>query len=78
MIAFLENAIVFVAPLLVVITAIVTVHELGHFAAGRAFGVAIERFSIGFGRALVSWKDRGRRRVADRLGPTRRLCPFRT
>ena len=58
MIAFLQNAILFVAPLLVVITAIVTVHELGHFAAGRAFGVAIERFSIGFGRALISWKDR--------------------
>lgn len=58
MIAFLQNAILFVAPLLVVITAIVTVHELGHFAAGRAFGVAIERFSIGFGRAIVSWKDR--------------------
>ena len=58
MIAFLQNAILFVVPLLVVITAIVTVHELGHFAAGRAFGVAIERFSIGFGRALLSWKDR--------------------
>ncbi|HEY1559456.1 MAG TPA: M50 family metallopeptidase [Caulobacteraceae bacterium] len=58
MIAFLQNAILFVVPLFVVITAIVTVHELGHFAAGRAFGVAIERFSIGFGRALLSWKDR--------------------
>jgi regulator of sigma E protease len=41
-----------------VITLIVTVHELGHFLAARAFGVAIERFSIGFGRAIVSWRDR--------------------
>jgi regulator of sigma E protease len=41
-----------------VITLIITVHELGHFLSARAFGVAIERFSIGFGRALVSWRDR--------------------
>jgi regulator of sigma E protease len=29
-------------------------HELGHFLAARAFGVKIERFSIGFGKVL--WK----------------------
>ncbi|HEY5289021.1 MAG TPA: M50 family metallopeptidase [Caulobacteraceae bacterium] len=58
MTAFLQSTFLLVVPLLVVITLIVTVHELGHFLAGRAFGVAIERFSIGFGRALVSWRDR--------------------
>ncbi len=59
MMAFLQNAFFYVAPFLFVITVIVTIHELGHFAAARAFGVAIDRFSIGFGRALLSWKDRG-------------------
>ena len=29
-------------------------HELGHFIAARAFGVTVERFSIGFGKIL--WK----------------------
>ncbi|MGH7023255.1 MAG: site-2 protease family protein, partial [Caulobacteraceae bacterium] len=58
MIGFLQSAFFLVVPLLVVITLIVTVHELGHFLAGRACGVAIERFSIGFGRALASWRDR--------------------
>ena len=29
--------------------------------------MAIDRFSIGFGRPLVLWKDRGGRRVGDRL-----------
>ena len=58
MIAFLQSLVLLVAPLLVVITLIITVHELGHFLTARAFGVAIERFSIGFGRALVSWHDR--------------------
>jgi regulator of sigma E protease len=58
MMALLQNVVLLVAPLLVVITLIVTIHELGHFLTARAFGVAIERFSIGFGRALVSWRDR--------------------
>ena len=30
-----------------------TVHELGHFLAGRAAGIPIERFSVGFGPALL-------------------------
>ncbi len=58
MMAFFQSLVLLVAPLLVVITLIITVHELGHFLTARAFGVAIERFSIGFGRALVSWHDR--------------------
>ncbi|HZK99911.1 MAG TPA: RIP metalloprotease [Caulobacteraceae bacterium] len=58
MMAFLQNAILYVLPFLLVMTVIVTIHELGHFLTARAFGVAIDRFSIGFGRALVAWRDR--------------------
>jgi regulator of sigma E protease len=58
MTAFLQSALVHVAPFLLIISLIVTIHELGHFVTARAFGVAIDRFSIGFGRALVSWHDR--------------------
>ena len=43
---------------LAVITLVVFVHELGHFSAGRLFGVKIESFSIGFGRELVGFTDR--------------------
>jgi regulator of sigma E protease len=43
---------------LFVITIVVFFHELGHFSVARAFNVKIETFSIGFGRALVKWKDR--------------------
>jgi len=59
MMAFLQNAFVIIVPFMIMITVIVAVHELGHFLTARAFGVAIDRFSIGFGRALISWKDRG-------------------
>jgi regulator of sigma E protease len=34
---------------------LVTVHEFGHFLAARWFGVEIEKFSIGFGKKLLSF-----------------------
>ena len=56
--AFLFTVVSSVIPFVVMISLIVTVHELGHFLTAKACGVAIERFSIGFGRALISWRDR--------------------
>lgn len=35
------------------------VHELGHFLAAKWRGLHIERFSIGFGPKIVSWKRKG-------------------
>ena len=43
--------VVVIPAFLLVLTIIVFVHELGHFLMGRAFGVKIDSFSIGFGRA---------------------------
>ena len=34
------------------------VHELGHFLAARWRGAHVERFSIGFGPAIFSWRGR--------------------
>jgi len=34
------------------------VHELGHFMAARRRGVKVERFSIGFGPPIFSWKGK--------------------
>jgi len=42
---------------LFLITVVVFFHELGHFSIARLFGVRIETFSIGFGKALFSWRD---------------------
>jgi len=41
-----------------VLSIVVTVHELGHFWAARACGVAIDCFSIGFGPKIVAWRDK--------------------
>jgi regulator of sigma E protease len=48
----------YVLALIVTLGILVTVHEVGHFVIARASGVKILRFSIGFGRPLVSWFDR--------------------
>ena len=41
---------------LIALGILVTVHEAGHFIAARFFGVEIEKFSIGFGPKLLSFK----------------------
>jgi regulator of sigma E protease len=58
MLSFLQNTGFFVLPYLLVLGLVITVHELGHFAAAKLFGTAIDRFSIGFGRAIFSRRDR--------------------
>ena len=59
MLQFLLGTLGYVLPFLFVLGLVVTVHEYGHYLAARLCGVAIDRFSIGFGRALWSWRDRG-------------------
>lgn len=41
-----------------VIGVLVFVHEMGHYLAGRWFGVKAEAFSIGFGREVAGWTDK--------------------
>jgi regulator of sigma E protease len=37
---------------------LVTFHEYGHFWVARRCNVRVEKFSIGFGRRLFSWRDK--------------------
>jgi regulator of sigma E protease len=58
MLTFVHSALTYILPFLFVLTLVVTVHELGHFLAAKSFGVAIDRFAIGFGRSIAAWTDR--------------------
>ncbi len=51
---FLQNLFLF----LVMITILVFVHEYGHYYFAKKFGVFVEKFSLGFGKALYSKKDK--------------------
>jgi regulator of sigma E protease len=42
---------------LLVISLVITVHELGHYCLGRMFGAAVESFSLGFGRSILEKRD---------------------
>lgn len=54
MIDFLWN----LASFVVALGILVTVHEYGHFWVARKNGVKVERFSVGFGRAI--WRKTGK------------------
>ena len=43
---------------LVTLGLLIVVHELGHYTAARWAGVRVQRFSIGFGRPLLTRTDR--------------------
>lgn len=47
-----------VGAFVLVITTVVFAHEFGHFYFARLFGVKVDQFSIGFGKALFQWSDK--------------------
>jgi len=58
MLAIVQQVLLYTLPFLFVLMVVITIHELGHFLVARWCGVAIDRFSIGFGRAILSWTDK--------------------
>ena len=45
-------------PFIFVLSVIIFVHELGHYAVGRWCGIGVEVFSVGFGPVVWSRRDR--------------------
>lgn len=43
---------------IIVLGPLIAIHEFGHFWVARRVGVKVMTFSIGFGPALVKWKDK--------------------
>ncbi len=42
---------------LATIVLLVVIHEWGHFAVARFFGVGVRSFTVGFGKQFISWVD---------------------
>ena len=40
------------------IAVLIAVHEYGHFIVARKLGIKVEKFSIGFGPSLLSWRSK--------------------
>ena len=54
----MTDVLIIILSTVFVLSVVVTIHELGHYWAARACGVAIDCFSLGFGPPLVSWRDK--------------------
>ncbi|MEZ5956043.1 MAG: M50 family metallopeptidase [Hyphomonadaceae bacterium] len=54
----LQTLLIYAGSFVLVLSVVVFVHEFGHFQVARWRGVAIDTFSIGFGKTLVSWRDK--------------------
>lgn len=65
---FLGTTFISLLAMLVTLGILVTIHEYGHFFVARRCGVHVERFSIGFGKPLLSW--RGKPSAVPGLEPT--------
>ncbi|MFC5386447.1 RIP metalloprotease RseP [Aquamicrobium segne] len=45
-------------PFLFVLLVVVFVHEMGHYLVGRACGIGVQAFAVGFGPELLGFNDR--------------------
>ncbi len=58
MLAGLIDTVIFMMSFVLVLSFLVYFHELGHYSVARFFNVAVERFSIGFGKPIAQWTAR--------------------
>lgn len=61
---------------LVILLVMVTIHEFGHYTAGKLLGFKINEFSIGFGKALFSKTKKNGEVFSIRVVPLGGYCAF--
>src|SRR5580700_5752694 len=52
----MSDFLIAVAAVAVVLGFMILIHEFGHYAAAKYFGVRVEQFAIGFGKRLVGFR----------------------
>ena len=62
---------------ILVLLIMITVHEFGHYVAGKIFGFGIEEFAIGFGPKLFSKQKENGEIFSVRLLPLGGFCAFK-
>lgn len=66
----------FVLLAIVILMVMITIHEFGHYTAGKIFKFKIYEFSIGFGKALYKKTKKNGEIFAIRLVPLGGYCAF--
>ncbi len=62
---------------ILVLLVMITVHEFGHYVAGKIFGFGIDEFAIGFGPKIFSKKRKSGELFSLRVFPVGGFCAFR-
>lgn len=76
---FFYSTFIYILYILLAVAALlfmVTVHELGHYIAGRVLNFKITEFSIGFGMPLFQVKNKRGELISLRLFPLGGYCAF--
>ena len=60
-----------------VLLVMITVHELGHYIAGKIFGFGIQEFAIGFGPKIYKKEKKNGEIFSVRLFPLGGFCSFK-
>ena len=68
--------ILFILLAILILLLMITVHEFGHYLAGKLLGFGIDEFSIGFGPKLFSRKKKNGEVFSIRLLPLGGYCAF--
>ncbi len=66
----------YIALALCVLLLMITIHELGHYTAGKIFKFKIDEFSIGFGKAIYTKKKKNGEIFSIRMLPLGGYCAF--
>lgn len=70
------TTILYVVLAIVVLLVMVLIHEFGHYIFGRMLGFKITEFSVGFGKALFSKKNKRGELISLRIFPLGGYCAF--
>lgn len=73
--SFLSSAL-YIILAIVVLLLMVTIHELGHYTAGKLLKFKINEFAVGFGKVLWSRVNKSGEKVSLRLFPLGGFCAF--
>ena len=68
--------IMYLAIALLILMLMVTIHEFGHYIAGKIFKFKINEFSIGFGKAIYSKQLKNGEIFSIRVVPLGGYCAF--
>ena len=67
----------YIALAVLILLVMITVHEFGHYVAGKIFGFGIEEFAIGFGPKIFSKTKKNGEVFSIRILPIGGFCAFR-